>query len=71
MASMEKHRSGSLIGVIPHIGIREFFDKLHEDTYDPDDIYDVWAKMQEDEETRKLMQNNVNCGVCKDKYWEK
>lgn len=71
MTSMEKHRSGSLIGVIPHIGIKEFFEKLHEDTYDPDDIYDVWAKMQEDEETRKLMQNNVNCGVCKDKYWEK
>lgn len=71
MTSMEKHRSGSLIGVIPHIGIREFFDKLHEDTYDPDYIYEVWAKMQEDEETRKLMQNNVDCGVCKKDYFIK
>lgn len=71
MTSMEKHRSGSLIGVIPHIGIKEFFEKLHEDTYDPDDIYNVWAKMREDPDTCKLMQNNVDCGVCKDKYWEK
>lgn len=71
MTSMEKHRSGSLIGVIPHIGIKEFFEKLHEDTYDQDDIYNVWAKMREDPDTCKLMQNNVDCGVCKDKYWEK
>lgn len=71
MTSMEKHRSGSLIGVIPHIGIKEFFEKLHEDTYDPDDIYNVWAKMREDPDACKLMQNNVDCGVCKDKYWEK
>lgn len=71
MTSMEKHRSGSLIGVIPHIGIKEFFEKLHEDTYDPDDIYNVWAKMREDPDTCKLMQNNVDCGVCKYKYWEK
>lgn len=71
MTSMEKHRSGSLLGVIPHIGIKEFFEKLHEDTYEPDYIYDVWAKMREYPDTCKLMQNNVDCGVCKDKYWEK
>ena len=69
MTSMEKHRSGSMLGVIPHIGIKEFFDKLHEDTYDPDYIYTVWEKMTEDPDTLKLMQNNVDCGVCKDKYW--
>lgn len=71
MTSMEKHRSGSMLGVIPHIGIKEFFDKLHEDTYDPDYIYTVWAKMAEDPDTRKLMQNNVDCGVCKAEYWIK
>ena len=69
MTSMEKHRSGSMLGVIPHIGIKEFFDKLHEDSYDPDYIYTVWAKMAEDPDTLKLMQNNVDCGVCKAEYW--
>lgn len=71
MTSMEKHRSGSMLGVIPHIGIKEFFEKLHEDTYDPDYIYEVWAKMREDPDTCDLMQNNVDCGVCKDNYWVK
>lgn len=71
MTSMEKHRSGSMLGVIPHMGIKEFFDKLHSDTYDPDHIYEVWAKMKEDPETAKLIQNNIDCGVCKEGYTEK
>lgn len=71
ITSMEKHRSGSMLGVIPHIGIKEFFDKLHNDKYDPEAIYDVWAKMQENEETRQLMQNNIDCGVCKADYFIK
>lgn len=71
MISMEKHRSGSMLGVIPHIGIREFFDKLHEDSYDPDHIYDVWAEMKKDPETAKLIQNNIDCGVCPADYTER
>lgn len=71
ITSMEKHRSGSMLGVIPHIGIKEFFDKLHNDSYDPDAIYDVWARMQENNETKQLMQNNIDCGVCKEDYFVK
>lgn len=68
MCSAEKHGSGSLIGVIPHIGIKEFMDKLHEDEYDENHIYDIWEKMNEDPETRKLIENNEKCGVCKEGY---
>lgn len=71
MSSMEKHRSGSMLGVIPHIGIREFLDKLKNEPYDPDDIYKVWSKMAEDPETLKLMENNVKCGVCPKDYYIK
>ena len=68
MCSAEKHASGSLIGFIPHIGIKEFMDKLHEDSYNENDIYDIWEKMNNDPETRKLIENNVKCGVCKEGY---
>ena len=71
MASAEKHGSGSLIGVIPHMGIHEFLEKLESESYDPNHIYEVWAKMQESEEGRTLMQNNVDCGVCGEGYWIK
>lgn len=69
VASMEKWGSGSLIGVVPAMGIKEFFDALHNDPYDPDHIYDVWEEMQKDEETRELMQNNITCGVCGEGYF--
>lgn len=65
MASMGKHQQGSLIGVVPHIGIREFMDKLDSEPYNPEDIYDVWDKLPED-----LRQNNVDCGVCPAEYWK-
>ena len=68
MASAEKYSSGSMMGIIPSIGIREFFDKLHNEPYSPNDIYSIWQRMQEDEETRKLMQNNIDCGVCPADY---
>lgn len=68
MASMEKYASGSMAGIIPCMGIKEFFDKLHTDPYDPDHIYEVWADMKANPETEKLMQNNVTCGVCPKGY---
>lgn len=71
MCSMEKHRSGSLIGFVPCMGIKEFMDKLHSEEYDENHIYEVWEKMNADPETRKLIENNETCGVCKVGYTNK
>lgn len=71
MCSQEKWGSGSLVGIIPPIGIREFLDKLEGEEYDPDHIYDVWEEMQQDDNTKKLMQNNITCGVCGADYFKK
>ena len=68
MCSLEKWGSGSLIGIIPHIGIREFMDKLKKEEYNKNDIYKIWKRMWKDPETRKLMQNNIDCGVCPADY---
>lgn len=71
MCSQEKWASGSLFGIIPHIGIHEFMEKLKNEPYDPDDIYKVWEKMENDPETKKLIENNETCGVCKKGYTNK
>ena len=71
VVAMEKFRSGSMLGVVPHIGIKEFLEKLREDEYNPDAIYDVWEEMKADEDTMKLLMNNVKCGVCKEGYMNK
>lgn len=63
MAMMQKSQSGDLVGIIPYIGIKEFFDKLKADKYNPDDIYTVWEEMPKD-----LIENNIKCGVCKEGY---
>ena len=63
MDSMNKWQQGGLIGVIPHIGIREFMDKLSNEVYDPEHIYEVWERIPED-----LKQNNIKCGVCPEGY---
>lgn len=68
MASMEKNKSGSLIGIIPSIGIREFLDKVKADEYDENHIYEVWERMREDPDTLKLIENNEKCGVCAEGY---
>ena len=60
-----------MLGIVPHVGIKEFFDLLHNDPYDPDDIYKVWEKMKADPEARQLMQNNIDCGVCKEGYMDR
>ena len=54
-----KNINGSMLGIIPCIGIREFMDKLREEDYDPDHIYDVWKDLPYD-----LIKNNELCGVC-------
>lgn len=66
--SQEKWASGTLLGIVPHIGIHEFMNKLREEPYDPDDIYKVWERMEEDPETKKLIENNEKCGVCPKGY---
>lgn len=71
MASMEKWSGGSLLGIVPHIGIKEFMNKLKDEDYDENHIYEVWEKMREDPETKKLIDNNEECGVCPKGYTNK
>jgi Glycosyltransferases involved in cell wall biogenesis len=71
MASMEKHSSGSLIGIVPHIGIKEFMEKLHAEEYDANHIFEVWEQMRENPETKELIENNIKCGVCAEGYTNK
>ncbi len=68
MCSQEKWASGTLFGIVPHIGIYEFMEKLRNEDYDPNHIYDVWAEMEANPETKKLIDNNIKCGVCKEGY---
>ena len=71
VASMEKWGSGQMIGIIPHIGIKEFLDKLKNEEYDENKIYEIWDDMSKDEEKMQLMQNNITCGVCPTDYFKK
>lgn len=71
MCSMEKYRNGSLIGFIPSIGIKEFMNRLKDEPYNEDDIYDIWEEMKNDPEAKKLIENNEKCGVCKVGYTNK
>ena len=71
MCSQEKWASGSLLGIVPKIGIHQFMEKLRNEDYDPNHIYEVWKKMEEDPETKKLIENNIQCGVCKEGYTNK
>lgn len=64
IASMGRYSNGSMIGIVPSMGIKEFFNKLQEEEYNEDDIYKVWDKMYADPESKKLMENNITCGVC-------
>lgn len=71
MACQEKYGSGSLLGITPQIGIKEFMDKLHEEPYSEDDIYEVWKRMEANPETAQLIRNNEECGVCPVGYTNK
>lgn len=55
--------SGSMIGFIPELTIQDFMQKLKEEPYNPDDLYDILAEIPEE-----LRENNVKCGVCAKDY---
>ena len=59
MTMQGKFAGGSMLGIIPCMGIHEFMDKLHQEDYDPQHIYEVWKKIPLD-----LIENNEKCGVC-------
>ena len=54
-----KCAGGAMTGVIPCIGVLEFMDKLRNEPYNKDDIFDAWAKLP-----KNLIENNEKCGVC-------
>lgn len=58
-----KFVGGAMSGIIPCMGLPEFMDKLHNEQYDPDEIYNVWEQLPED-----LVRNNEACGVCRVGY---
>ena len=68
VAAAQKYQSGSMMGFIPALGVREFMDKLRGEEYDPQHIYDIWEEMKQNPETRALIENNEACGVCKSGY---
>lgn len=71
METMQAWGDGHLIGMVPSMGIQEFMDKLSEEPYNPDDIYDIWEEMRSNPETAELIQNNIRCGVCKAGYTDR
>ena len=66
MCSMERWGSGSLLGIVPYIGIKEWMEEVKSEEYSEDKWYDIWQALPED-----LRQNNVDCGVCPAEYWIK
>lgn len=58
-----KFVSGAMVGIVPHISLNEFMDKLRTEPYDPNHIYEVWSKIPDE-----LIKNNETCGVCKVGY---
>lgn len=65
---MNMQNSQSMIHVIPAMGIREFFDRLKNDKFNDDDIYDIWDAMYH--EHPEIMEENVRCGVMPKNYWK-
>lgn len=61
-----KNASGSMLGIIPCMGVREFLSKVKTEKYNPDDIYTVWETLP-----AELIENNEKCGVCKTGYTKK
>lgn len=54
---------GHMIGIIPCMGVKEFFEKIKAEEYNPNDIYDIWEKIPSE-----LIENNERCGVCPKGY---
>lgn len=63
MVMQGKFAGGSMMGIIPCMGIYEFMDKLKTEAYDPNHIYEVWKEIP-----RELIENNEKCGVCPEGY---
>lgn len=61
-----KYMGGSMLGIIPCMTIGEFLEKLKNEPYDENHIYDVWAELPPE-----LIKNNELCGVCKIGYTKK
>lgn len=61
-----KCAGGVMTGIIPHIGVREFMERVQNEPYNENDIFDVWARLP-----RNLIENNERCGVCPTGYTEK
>lgn len=55
----------------PFLGFDEFLKIMRTEEYDPDHIYDVWAKMAESPEMKALMDMNEVTGVCSRGYRER
>lgn len=66
MVMQGKSAGGTLTGIIPCMGIREFMDKLRSEAYNEEDIYRVWERLP-----KELVENNEKCGVCKVGYTRK
>ena len=58
-------------GCEPAISFDEFLRRMKTEEYDPDHIYEVWAKMAESPEMRSRMEKNVETGVCERGYAER
>ena len=54
---------GHMIGIIPCMGVKEFFEKIKSEEYNPNDIYDIWDNLPSE-----LIKNNEDCGVCPKGY---
>ena len=59
MVMQGKFAGSAMMGIVPCMGVQEFMNKLHEETYDPKQIYSVWKELPAD-----LIKNNETCGVC-------
>lgn len=66
MVMQGKCAGGTMTGIIPCIGIREFMDRVKTEPYNEDDIFDVWQRIPRD-----LIENNEKCGVCPVGYTER
>ena len=60
-----KHMGGSMLGIVPCMGIREFMEKVKNEPYDENHIFEVWKSLP-----RELIENNEKCGVCPKGYTE-
>ena len=58
-------------GCEPAISFDEFLRRMKTEEYDPEHIYEVWAKMAESPEMRSRMEKNVETGVCERGYAER